>query len=252
MGVLVEAQGVCKRYAHGTTSVEVLRGVNLSVASGEMLSIVGPSGSGKSTLLYCLAGLERPDEGRIHIAGTDMAKLSRSALARLRARHVGFVFQQYNLVPSLPVIENVSLPARLAGKRLEREGVDGALARVGLFDRRDDRPFDLSGGEAQRVAIARAIAANPDIVFADEPTGALDTVNGGVVLDMLRSMARESGRTVVMVTHDLAAAALADRVLVMRDGLISCELIAPTPEDILAEMGMAVRTPSTGEGDGLR
>lgn len=252
MGVCIEARGVCKRYAHGPLSVEVLHEVDVRVNSGEMLAIVGPSGSGKSTLLYCLAGLERVDAGQVCLAGADVAKLGRNALAKLRARHIGFVFQQYNLVPSLSVAENVALPARLAGGRLSAAEVDDVLARVGLVGRESARPSDLSGGEAQRVAIARAMAAGPDIVFADEPTGALDSGNGRVVLDMLRSMANEAGRAVVMVTHDLEAAARADRALVMRDGRIAHEILSPTVRGVVSAMDAAPYSEVIEAGEGSR
>lgn len=236
MGILVEARGVRKSYRHGDLSTEVLRRVDMSVSAGEMVSIVGPSGSGKSTLLYCLAGLEVPDAGEIHLMGVDIVRARRGESAKGRARHVGFVFQQYNLMPSLSVGENVSLPARFAGRRASRKDMCDLLERVGMGGKEHARPADLSGGEAQRVALARAVASGPDIVFADEPTGALDTANGNVVLDMLRAMADGESRSVVMVTHDLEAAARADRVLVMRDGKIVHMMTRSTSREILAAM----------------
>lgn len=236
MNVLIDAQGVCKSFRHGDSSAEVLRSVDMRVAAGEMVSIVGPSGSGKSTLLHCLAGLEVPNAGEIHLMGVNITRASRGERAKVRARHVGFVFQQYNLMSSLSVGENVSLPARLAGRRLSKGSVRELLERVGVGGKENARPAELSGGEAQRVAIARAVASGPDIVFADEPTGALDTANGNAVLDMLRVMADDANRAVVMVTHDLEAAARADRVLVMRDGEIACRMSHPAAREILAAM----------------
>lgn len=232
----LEARGVRKRYASGTSSVEVLHGVDIDVVAGETVAIVGPSGSGKSTLLHCLAGLERPDAGEVRLMGADITRMGRNALARVRAKHVGFVFQQYNLVPSLSVAENIGLPARLAGHAPSGSDVSAVLGRVGLSGFEKARPAELSGGEAQRVAIARAVVAAPDVVFADEPTGALDTVNGNAVLELLGALAEELGRAVVMVTHDLDAAARADRVLVLRDGRVVRELVDSTPTEILREM----------------
>lgn len=246
-GVLIEARGVCKSYRYGNLSTEVLRHVGVSVSAGEMVSIVGPSGSGKSTLLHCLAGLEVPEAGEIHLMGVDIVRARRGERAKVRARHVGFVFQQYNLMPSLSVGENVSLPVRLAGSKLSRENVRELLERVGMGGREHARPAELSGGEAQRVAIARAVASGPDIVFADEPTGALDTANGNAVLDMLRAMADEGSRAVVMVTHDLEAAARADRVLVLRDGEIVHMMVHPTSWEILTAMG-ETRARNAAEG----
>ena len=247
MGILVEACGVCKSYKHGNLNTDVLRHVDMSVSAGEMVSIVGPSGSGKSTLLHCLAGLEVPDAGEIHLMGVDVVRARRGERAKVRAQHVGFVFQQYNLMPSLSVGENVSLPVRLAGSKLSRENVRELLERVGMGGREHARPAELSGGEAQRVAIARAVASGPDIVFADEPTGALDTANGNAVLDMLRAMADEGSRAVVMVTHDLEAAARADRVLVLRDGEIVHMMVHPTSWEILTAMG-ETRARNAAEG----
>lgn len=218
--------------------VPVLRGITLNVQPGEMVSIVGPSGSGKSTLLYCLSGLEPADSGVVLLAGRELGTLGRGALATLRRKHVGFVFQSYNLIPSLTARENIALPARLARRRANRADIDRALADVGLSDRGGHRPGQLSGGQQQRVAIARVLATRPDIVFADEPTGSLDTTTGSDVLRLLRAAAGD-GRSVVVVTHDLEAAALADRVLVLRDGLIHSELRRPTPEQVLEAITLA-------------
>lgn len=218
--------------------VPVLRGISLDIRPGEMVSIVGPSGSGKSTLLYCLSGLEPYDSGTVRLAGRELGTLRRSGLAALRRDHVGFVFQSYNLIPSLTVRENVALPARLARRGANRANLDRVLAEVGLTDRGGHRPGQLSGGQQQRVAIARVLAMLPDIVFADEPTGSLDTATGADVLRLLRASASD-GRSVVLVTHDLEAAVLADRVLVLRDGLIHSELHRPGPEQVLEAITLA-------------
>ena len=201
-----------------------------------MVSIVGPSGSGKSTLLYCLSGLEAADEGSIEVMGRQVVHARRSVLAKIRSGHVGFVFQSYNLIPSLSVGDNVSLPARLAGRPMSARQTRAALESVGLAGRERDRPGDLSGGEQQRVAIARALVGGADVVFADEPTGALDSQNGREVLRMLRSIGDDPQRSVVMVTHDLEAASLADRVLVLRDGRVVRELGRSTAAQILEAM----------------
>ena len=228
---LLTARGIAKTYAVRKSSpVTVLRGIDVDVLPGEMVSIVGPSGSGKSTLLYCLAGLERADIGEIALGDTRIDSLSQSRLAKLRRDRLGFVFQSYNLIPSLNAGENVALPARLARHRAP--DVEGALAAVGLTGHADKRPGELSGGQQQRVAIARVLAARPDLVFADEPTGALDTTTGAQVLDLLRAHAAD-GRGVVVVTHDLDAAARADRTLVLRDGAVVTELVRPTAAGIL-------------------
>lgn len=237
---IITASNVTKAYpgARKEPDVTVLKGVSLEVAPGEMVSIVGPSGSGKSTLLYCLSGLEKPTSGAVTVAGRDLTLLSRSAVAAVRRQNIGFVFQAYNLVPSLNARENVSLPARLARTPITRTQADHALTQVGLGDRGSHKPSELSGGQQQRVAIARVLAARPAIVFADEPTGALDTASGAEVLRLLREVTTD-GRSVVLVTHDLEAAALADRVLVLRDGLIHSELKTPTPEAVLDAMARA-------------
>ncbi|WP_336697669.1 ABC transporter ATP-binding protein [Curtobacterium sp. USHLN213] len=222
---IVRARDV--EYAYpGRAAEPVLRGVSLDVQRGEMLAVVGPSGSGKSTLLACLSGLERPLRGTVEIDGTDIGPLSRQRSARFRRGRVGFVFQSYNLLPALTARENVALPARLAKRPADRRTVDAALDAVGMLDSAHRYPDSMSGGQQQRVAIARTLVARPQVVFADEPTGALDTVAGGAVLDLLRHTA-SGQRSVVMVTHDLAAAARADRAIVLRDGVLHAELVAP-------------------------
>lgn len=238
---LIHAENLHKTFSSAGVKeprVPVLRGISLDVQPGEMVSIVGPSGSGKSTLLYCLSGLEPYDSGAVRLAGRELGTLRRGALAALRRKHVGFVFQSYNLISSLTARENIALPDRLARRRADHAGVDSALADVGLADRGGHRPGQLSGGQQQRVAIARVLAMRPDIVFADEPTGSLDTATGSDVLRLLRAAAGD-GRSVVVVTHDLEAAALADRVLVLRDGLIHSELRRPTPEQVLEAITLA-------------
>lgn len=226
---------------------EVLHGIDLSVAAGEMVAVVGPSGSGKSTLLHCLSGLERPTSGTVEIAGIDVASATASALARLRRGTIGFIFQEYNLLDSLTALGNVHLQTRLAGGT--RSDAETAIAAVGLERKMRVRPTQLSGGEQQRVAIARALAVRPRVLFADEPTGALDSTNGSLTLQLLRGLATSRGSGVVMVTHDLEAAAAADRVVVLRDGQIRSELSSPTPEQILAKLEES--TASAGDRESL-
>ncbi len=233
---LIEARDLTKTFPGATRRAEriaVLGGICLTVEAGEMVAIVGPSGSGKSTLLYCLSGLEAVSSGSVRLMNEELTQLRRADLARLRRDRIGFVFQSFNLIPSLSARENVALSGRLAERKIERSDVDLALAEVGLSDRARHLPGALSGGQQQRVAIARILATNPDIVFADEPTGSLDTVAGREVLNLLRKAA-DGTRSVVMVTHDLDAAAGADRVLVLRDGLIHRELLAPSAEEVFA------------------
>ncbi|GAA2899683.1 ABC transporter ATP-binding protein [Actinoplanes cyaneus] len=237
---VLEAQSVTKQFppVDDQPPTPVLRGVSLAVFPGEFVAIVGPSGSGKSTLLYCLSGLEDLTSGEVSIAGRRLSGLSRRAQAKIRRDHVGFIFQSYNLIPSLSAWENVALPARLAKRAISAEDVSRALHQVSLGDRASHKPSALSGGQQQRVAIARVLATRPDIVFADEPTGALDTEASTQVLDLLRDVA-DSGRSVVMVTHDLQAAARADRVLVLRDGAIHRELLRPTADDVFDALAHA-------------
>jgi putative ABC transport system ATP-binding protein len=232
---VITADAVTKRFpgAAAGAPIEVLRGITMTVRRGEMLAVVGPSGSGKSTLLYCLSGLEPVSAGTVRILDRDIAGLSAGDLAALRRDHLGFVFQAYNLIGSLTARENVALPARLARRRLGAAAVDRALEQVGLAERAAYKPAALSGGQQQRVAIARVLALEPEVVFADEPTGALDTEAGQRVLDLLRGVAG-GDRSVVMVTHDVQAAARADRVLVLRDGRIHRELVRPDAEAVFA------------------
>ena len=239
VGTIIRADAVGKSFPNGRNApVEVLRGITMSVDPGEMVAIVGPSGSGKSTLLYCLSGLEPVTAGTVRIMSSDVASLGAGALARLRRDHLGFVFQSYNLMPSLTARENVLLPARLARRTISAADVDRALAEVGLAERSSYRPAALSGGQQQRVAIARVLALRPDVVFADEPTGALDTEAGDQVLTLLRAVAAGT-RSVVMVTHDVQAAARADRVLVLRDGRLHRELVRPGADEVFAAVTSA-------------
>ncbi|GAB3605685.1 ABC transporter ATP-binding protein [Conyzicola nivalis] len=240
--VLLSARDLTKSFATrgAADTPPALRGVSLDVRAGEFVSIVGPSGSGKSTLLYCLSGLELPTSGTVEIGGVDISRLSPNRRATLRRERVGFVFQSYNLIPSLTVRENVALPARLSRRPTDDAAVDGTLARVGLAALAKVYPGTLSGGQQQRVAIARVLATAPDVVFADEPTGALDTAAGSVVLDLLREAAAD-GHAVVMVTHDLDAAARADRVLVIRDGALHRELARPTSREIFDAVEQSAR-----------
>jgi len=232
----VALRTVTKVYrSHGGT-VTALREVTLAFAAGSFTAVMGPSGSGKSTLLQCAAGLDRPTSGEIRVAGHDLGRLSETRLTVLRRERIGFVFQSFNLLPSLTAEVNVALPLRLAGRRPARRQVRDALAAVGLEDRAHHRPAELSGGQQQRVAIARALVTGPEVIFADEPTGALDSATGREVLGLLRGLADREGRTVVMVTHDPAAAARADRVVFLADGRLSGELGAPTPQAVAARM----------------
>ena len=232
----VEVDGVSKEYGRGNGSVRALDGVSLAFEPGTFTAIMGPSGSGKTTLLQCAAGLDRPDTGTVRIAGTDLAGLRERGLARLRRRSVGFVFQSFNLMPSMTAAQNVILPLRLAGEHPRRHVARDALARVGLADRARHRPAQLSGGQQQRVAIARALVTEPEVIFADEPTGALDRRTAREVLGMLRRASDEDGRTLVMVTHDPVAAAFADGVVFLADGRIVDALDAPDPEAVANRM----------------
>ncbi|MFI5527865.1 ABC transporter ATP-binding protein [Kitasatospora sp. NPDC051853] len=211
------------RRVHGTGegAVTALDGVTLGFTAGSFTAVMGPSGSGKSTLLHCAAGLERPTGGTVLVAGTDLGPLGEHELTLLRRERIGFVFQSFNLVSSLTAEQNVALPLRLAGRRPDRAAVRAALAEVGLADRAGHRPAELSGGQQQRVAIARALVTGPEVLFADEPTGALDTASSREVLALLRGAVDRHGRTVVMVTHDPVAAAVADRVVFLADGRVA-------------------------------
>jgi putative ABC transport system ATP-binding protein len=235
-GVAIEATGITRRYGDGATAVDALRGVDLSVRSGELVAVMGPSGSGKSTLMHILAGLDKPTEGTVTIAGTEITTLNDAKLTRLRRDHIGFVFQFFNLLPMLDAEENVVLPLSIAGEKPDREWLDSLLTQMGLSDRRTHRPAELSGGQQQRAAIARALVTKPTILFADEPTGNLDSKTSGEILELMRESTDSYGQTTVMVTHEARAAAIADRILFISDGLIVKELRGATAADVLAVM----------------
>jgi putative ABC transport system ATP-binding protein len=228
--------GLGKTYGRGDTSVEALRDVTLDFPAGRFAAVMGPSGSGKSTLLHCMAALETPTSGTVWIGDTDISKLSEGMRTLLRRERVGFVFQAFNLVPTLNAAENIALPQRLAGRKPDTAYLDRILDALGIRDRLRHRPAELSGGQQQRVAVARALASRPDIVFADEPTGNLDSRAGAELLDFLRASVHEQGQTVIMVTHDPNAAAYADRVVFLADGAVADEMSDPTAERVLEHL----------------
>jgi putative ABC transport system ATP-binding protein len=237
----VTATSLTRTYGEGGSAVHALRGVSLEVPEGQFTAVMGPSGSGKSTLMHLLAGLDAPDAGSVRIAGEDITRMSDRELTRLRRRHIGFVFQSFNLLPTLSAQENVLLPLAIAGRKPEPEAVDELMERMGLAERRDHKPAQLSGGQQQRVAVARALVTRPTVLFADEPTGNLDSAAGADVLSLLRDAVDLDGQTTVMVTHDSRAAAIADRVLFLADGRIVADLEGPTEESILAALKDAAR-----------
>ncbi|RFS81591.1 ABC transporter ATP-binding protein [Actinomadura spongiicola] len=229
----VTADGVSKVYGTGDAAVHALRGVGVAFATGAFTAIMGPSGSGKSTLMHCLAGLDTVTSGRIVLGDAEITGMSDRQLTMLRRDRVGFVFQAFNLLPTLTAEQNILLPLELSGHRPDREWFAHVVDVLGLGDRLRHRPNELSGGQQQRVACARAIVARPKVIFADEPTGNLDSRAGAEVLGFLRSSVREMGQTIVMVTHDPVAASYADRVVFLRDGEIVSEIVRPTPESVL-------------------
>jgi putative ABC transport system ATP-binding protein len=231
-GTVVRCEGLKRRYGEGEAAVDALRGVDLEFPRGQLTSIVGPSGSGKSTLMHLLAGLDRPTEGRVWIDGTEITSLDDDDLTQLRRDKLGFVFQFFNLVPVLNAEENVVLPLRIAGEKPDAAWVDSILERVGIADRRTHRPAELSGGQQQRVAIARALISRPAVVFADEPTGNLDSTSSAQVLDVLRASVDALGGTVIMVTHDPQVAAYADRVVLLVDGRISSDAVVEGADQV--------------------
>jgi putative ABC transport system ATP-binding protein len=233
---VVSARGVTRRYGEGDTAVDALRGVDLDIERGKLTAVMGPSGSGKSTLMHILAGLDKPTSGDVEIDGTNITKLNDADLTRLRRKHIGFVFQFFNLLPMLTADENVLLPLSIAGAKPEKEFYEDLLEAIGLADRRKHRPSELSGGQQQRVAIARALVSRPTVVFADEPTGNLDTNTGGEILDLLRHSVDAYGQTTVIVTHEARAASFADRVLFLADGLIVRDLPRTSAGDVLRVM----------------
>ena len=232
----VLARDVHKSYGKGDTAVTALAGVSLEVPTGQMTAVMGPSGSGKSTLMHCLAGLDTVDSGSIEIGGTSVVGMSDKQLTALRRDRVGFVFQQYNLLPTLTAAENITLPLDIAGRTPDKAWYDEVVNAVGLADRLSHRPSELSGGQQQRVACARALITRPDVVFADEPTGNLDSRSGAEVLGFLQKSARDLGQTVVIVTHDPLAAAYAGRVVFLADGLVVDEMADPTAQTVLDRM----------------
>ena len=235
-GVVVEARELERQYGEGETAVDALRGVSLAVERGHLVAVMGPSGSGKSTLMHILAGLDKPTSGTVTIAGTEITGLDDAQLTRLRRDHIGFVFQFFNLLPMLTAEENVLLPLSIAGEKPDRQWLEELLSKTGLSDRRQHRPSELSGGQQQRVAIARALVTKPTILFADEPTGNLDSKTGGEILNLLRDSARDYNQTIVMVTHEARAAAIADRILFLADGLIVKELTDTDAAQVLEVM----------------
>jgi putative ABC transport system ATP-binding protein len=235
-GAVVTARDVTRVYGEGDTAVNALCGVSLDVERGKLTAVMGPSGSGKSTLMHILAGLDKPTQGEVAIDGTSIADLSDTELTKLRRKHIGFVFQFFNLLPMLTAEENILLPLELGGAKMDKDWNDSVIQRVGLADRRTHRPAELSGGQQQRVAIARALISKPTVVFADEPTGNLDSTTSQEILELLRESVENLGQTFVMVSHDPQATAIADRTLFLADGLIVKELGKTTAHEVLETM----------------
>ncbi|MER5733141.1 ABC transporter ATP-binding protein [Streptomyces sp. NPDC002138] len=234
----VHLASVTKSYPSAAGPVPVLHGVSVGFPQRALTAVMGPSGSGKTTLLHCAAGLDTPDSGQVFLGDTDLAACDERELTRVRRDRIGFVFQQFNLLPMLTTYENVALPLRLQGGRVRKAQVMEALTQVGLGDKADRRPAQLSGGQQQRVAIARTLVAEPEIVFADEPTGSLDRQTGRQIMALLRDTVDRAGRTVAMVTHDPAAAACADRVIFLSDGRVVGRLDHPTADAVAAQLSM--------------
>src|SRR3954452_5845638 len=231
---VVVADSVSRRYGEGESAVDALRGVSLQVMSGELSAVMGQSGSGKSTLMHILAGLDRPTSGRVEISGEDITEMNDNELTLLRRKHIGFIFQFFNLLPMLTAEENILLPLSLAGEKPDSEWVDQLIANVGLADRRGHRPSELSGGQQQRVAIARSLVTRPTVLFADEPTGNLDSTTSEEILTLLRGSVDDYGQTIVMVTHDPSAAAFADRTVFIADGRCRKDIGRSTAEQVTA------------------
>jgi putative ABC transport system ATP-binding protein len=233
---VVSAQDLTRRYGEGDTAVEALRGVTLDVQQGKLTAVMGPSGSGKSTLMHILAALDRPTSGSVWIAGTRLGELNDTEITKLRRKHIGFVFQFFNLLPMLTAEENILLPLTIAGEKPDKAWREELLNKVGLADRRTHRPAELSGGQQQRVAIARALVSKPTVVFADEPTGNLDSATSAEILELMRDSVDSFGQTTVMVTHDARAAAIADRILFLADGLIVKDLGSASENEVILAM----------------
>jgi putative ABC transport system ATP-binding protein len=232
-GAVVVAEDVTRRYGHGDTAVDALRGISLDVAHGKLTAVMGPSGSGKSTLMHILAGLDKPTSGSVSVSGTEITGLKDSDLTKLRRQHIGFVFQFFNLLPMLTAQENITLPLSIAGEKVEPGFFSDLIEKVGLADRLTHRPAELSGGQQQRVAIARALVSRPTVLFADEPTGNLDSTTGHEILELMRDSVDSYGQTTVMVTHEARAAAIADRILFLADGLIVRDVPGASQHEIL-------------------
>jgi putative ABC transport system ATP-binding protein len=235
-GAVVVGEGVTRRYGEGDTAVDALRGVSVDIPQGQLTAVMGPSGSGKSTLMHILAGLDRPTTGTVAVAGKDITAMGDNELTKLRREHIGFVFQFFNLLPMLNARENITLPLSIAGEKIDEAWLGEVVDQVGLGDRLTHRPAELSGGQQQRVAIARALVSRPTVLFADEPTGNLDSATGGEILELIRHSVAEHGQTVVMVTHDPRAAAIANRILFLADGLIVREATETSVHEIVAAM----------------
>ena len=230
---VVTAQSLGRRYGAGDTAIDALRSVDLEVEREKLTAVMGPSGSGKSTLMHLLAGLDKPTSGEVFIDGTNISELGDTELTKLRRKHIGFIFQFFNLLPMLTAEENIVLPLSIAGTKPDPDFLAELIAKVGLGDRRKHRPSELSGGQQQRVAIARALVSHPTVMFADEPTGNLDSTTSGEILELLRDSVTSYGQTTVMVTHDAHAAAIADRVLFLADGAVVRDRGRSTTHEIL-------------------
>ena len=235
-GAVVVARDVARRYGEGETAVDALRGVSVDIERAQLTAVMGPSGSGKSTLMHILAGLDKPTSGTVEVAGTEITSLGDTELTKLRREHIGFVFQFFNLLPMLNARENITLPLTIAGEKPQDGWVEQVVKDVGLSDRLAHRPSELSGGQQQRVAIARALVSKPTVLFADEPTGNLDSATGHEILQLLRASVDSLGQTTVIVTHDARAASIADRILFLADGLIVREMLSATSHDVIQAM----------------
>lgn len=244
-GIAAATTDLSKVYGSGDTRVTALDRVSIAFREGEFTAIMGPSGCGKSTLMHCAAGLDSPSSGSVRIGTTELSRLNDRQLTQLRRDRVGFVFQAFNLLPTLTALENITLPLSIAGRRPDRQWLDRVISMVGLSERLGHRPGQLSGGQQQRVAVARALASRPAIIFGDEPTGNLDSRAGSEVLGFLRDSVRELGQTVVMVTHDPVAAGFADRVVFLSDGRLVDEMARPTPDRVLDVMKAFAARPRT-------